>query len=81
MIGPAFKEHVEPVLAHDRFHNAERQVETFEYRPLLDVKLQVSEGVVTRARFPGKRIYVLGTRWATVQCSKLFHNFLRHRRE
>ena len=51
MVRVAFKEHVEPALAGDGFHDAERQVETFEHRPLLDMKLDVSKGVVTGPRF------------------------------
>ena len=51
MVRRALEHQIETTLACDRFHNAERQVETFEHRALLDVKLQVSEGLVTGSRF------------------------------
>ena len=43
MIRFAFKDHVEAALAGDRMHHAEWQIETFEHRTLLDVKLDVPE--------------------------------------
>src|SRR5271170_6247991 len=51
MVRLAFREHVQAALACDRLHDAQRQVETFEHRALLDVKPQVSDSIVTSARF------------------------------
>ena len=58
----AFKNHVQAALAGDGVHNAERQAQTFEHRSLLDVKLKISEGVVTGARLADSRSDLIRTR-------------------
>src|ERR1700722_9387413 len=51
MIRAPFKVHVQAGLARDRIDDPERQAETLEHGTLLDMKLDVSNCVITRTRF------------------------------
>src|SRR5579871_1961104 len=55
VIGLALEDNLAPALPGNRLHNGDRQVETFEHRPLLNVKFQVAQRTLCEARVADAR--------------------------
>ncbi len=62
VVGLAFKPHFEPALPGDRRNHAQRKVQAFQHRALLDVKLQVTERRAGHARLADRR-------WIQTECA------------